>query len=338
MSELDSKLMLSPDIPESYRKGWSLARKNFGNEVFFYAPTLKHYQTKEFEQSSKNYFTSVSITGRRCALKCDHCRALILGSMKAATTPEALFETAQTLYEQGARGLLISGGSSSEGVVPLLDFCDIIAKVKERFGFKVIVHTGITNKKLARGLAGAGVDAAMIDVVGADETIHSVYHLNGVSTSAYEASLDNLCNAGVCVAPHVVLGLHYGKIQGELKALKIISNFKVSSLVLVGLLPQPGTPMAGVAPPSPEKMGEIFLAARELLPLTPILLGCERPAGNHKSQTDQLALKAGINGIAYPAEGIMGLAHRMGLKPRKSEMCCALAFQDLAVNVTPAKL
>ncbi len=303
-------------------------------EIYFFAPSLKHFETRELKQSCSCYFKPVSITGSHCALKCDHCRGHILEDMYSTRNPNELLEAAEKWYLQGARGLLVSGGSDSDGVVPLKGFLGVIAEIRNRFGLKVLVHTSITDVMLARGLADAGVDAAMIDIIGSDETISDVCHLSKVSTKDYEASLANLADAGVPVAPHVVIGLDRGAINGELEALRLISRYPVASLVLVGIVPKPDTPFSGILPPSPMEMGEIFLAARELLPKTPILLGCERPWGEHKEATDAMALQAGLNGIAYPAEGTIALAKKMGLKPKISEMCCALLFEYQALTAS----
>jgi uncharacterized radical SAM superfamily protein len=312
--------------------GWEVRRRNFGNKIRFFAPSLKRYTTSEFNQSCSCYFKPVSVTGGRCALLCDHCRAGILSSMQAVLTPEDLVDFAGKLRAEGARGMLVSGGSDSRGVVPLIGFLDAIATIRETLDLKIIVHTAVTDENLARGLAAAGVDAALIDIIGADESIEEICHLRDVTVADYERSLANLAEAGVPVSPHVVIGLHRGEIRGEPAALEAISRYDIASLVLVGLTPRPGTPMAGIEPPSPLEMGELFLLARELLPRTSILLGCERPGGEHKQITDELALKAGLNGIAYPAEGIISLAEKLGLEPEMSEMCCALAFQKNLVD------
>lgn len=303
-------------------------------EIYFFAPSLKHFETAELKQSCSCYFKSVSITGSHCALKCDHCQGGILGEMHSARTPDELLGAADTWHQQGARGILISGGSDSNGVVPLKKFLGAIAEIRSRFDLKILVHTSITDDELARGLAEAGVDAAMIDIIGSNETIQGVCHLGQITTADYEKSLASLAEAGVAVAPHVVIGLDRGDIKGELEALRIISRYPVASLVLVGIVPKPDTPFSGIIPPSPAEMGEIFVAARELLPRTPILLGCERPWGEHKESTDELALRAGLNGIAYPAEGTITLAQKMGLIPKISEMCCALMFEYQAGTIS----
>ena len=65
------------------------------------------------------------------------------------------------------------------------------------------------------------------------------------------------------------------------------------------------------------------LAEASAPPIRPLTIG----AGDHKVKTDALALKAGLNGIAYPAEGIPELAVELGLRPVFSEQCCSLIYQ-----------
>jgi Uncharacterized homolog of biotin synthetase len=45
------------------------------------------------------------------------------------------------------------------------------------------------------------------------------------------------------------------------------------------------------------------------LPETEIMLGCARPLGWIQKEIDPLAIDAGLNGIAYPAEGTVPLGH-----------------------------
>ncbi|MHB1390104.1 MAG: radical SAM protein [Thermoleophilia bacterium] len=317
---------LAPRVPDELRKGWLIGRDNFGDRIHFYAPTLKHYETSGFRNSAVPFFVPVSITGGACKLQCEHCRGQILKTMHEASSPDQLLRLARRLWEKGGRGLLISGGSLADGTVPLHDYVEVIGKLKQ-MGFQIAVHTGLVDEKLARGLAGAGTDIAMIDVIGSNATIRDVYHLEA-DTTDYERSLELLTSNGVRTAPHVVIGLDFGEIKGEMAALRMISRHPVDSLVLVVVMPGTGTPMQDVTPPSPQRVGEIFLTAREMFPRTPILLGCARPFGDHKLVTDALALKSGLNGIAYPAEGITELAAELGLKATFSEQCCALIYQD----------
>lgn len=265
----------------------------------------------------------ISLTGSHCALMCDHCRAQILKWMQPATSPESLLAAAKELKARGANGILVSGGSDHRGVVPLERFLGTMKQIKDDLDLSIMVHAGFTSKRLAAGLAETGIDAALIDIIGVRSTISEVCHLDRAPAD-YERSLDNLVSAGVPVSPHVVIGLERGRVIGEIQALEIIARYPVASLVLVGLLPLPNTPMSDIAPPAPRQFGELFLAARKMFPGTPVLLGCERPAGEHKVETDRLALEAGLDGIAFPAEGTVGRARALGLEPHFSEACCAL--------------
>jgi hypothetical protein len=85
--------------------------------------------------------------------------------------------------------------------------------------------------------------------------------------------------------------------------------------------------MENISLPSIEEAGNIFLKARRLLPNTPIILGCERGFGRYKAKLDITALKAGFNGIAYPSDGIVTKAEKIGLRPRFSGACCAMGFK-----------
>jgi hypothetical protein len=294
------------------------------NKIFFFVPSIKHYETEEFKQSCGYcYFMPVSITGAGCELNCDHCGRKILKTMRATTTPPGLFDYAKEIAGRGAKGMLISGGSNKNGVVPIKPFLPTIARIKQEFGFKIVAHLGILDEETVQEIKESKIDGAMMDIVGSDDTLRDVYHLKNVHCEDFENSLRLLCEHGIKAIPHVVIGLHYGRILGEYKALEIISHYPVSAVVLVGLLPQLETRMAEVSPPSPEEMGEVFKQARHLFPHTPVLLGCMRPLGEHKLKTDILAMKAGLDGIAYPAEGIVNMAKEIGLEVRFSQMCCS---------------
>jgi hypothetical protein len=163
----------------------------------------------------------------------------------------------------------------------------------------------------------------MMDVIGHQDTVRRVYHLDA-SLEAFEHSLALMAERKLNLTPHVVIGLHFGEILGEEAALRMIARYAIHSLVLVVINPLEGTPMENTNPPAPREIAGIFVRARELLPATPIILGCARPGGVHKFNTDKYALEAGLNGIAYPAQGIVSLARARGLKPVVSEYCCSM--------------
>jgi hypothetical protein len=203
-----------------------------------------------------------------------------------------------------------------------------LARIKTELGLRVLVHTGLVDDAQARALAQAGVDGALLDIIGSSETISKVYHL-GAGVEDYRRSLALLAEYGVPSMPHIVLGLHYGRWLGEEAALEMVAGFPVAALVLVVLTPLDGTPMDEVAPPSVAEIGAFFRRARAALPTTPVLLGCTRPMGEVKVAIDRAAVDAGLDGIAYPARGIVRYARRRGRQPVFSEACCALLPVEL---------
>ena len=106
----------------------------------------------------------------------------------------------------------------------------------------------------------------------------------------------------------------------------MVARFPIRALVLVALMPLLGTAMAGIAAPAPDRVAEFFARARQQLPRTPLLLGCARPGGCWKETVDRAAVDSGLNGIAYPAEGIIAYAPSRGLRPLLHESCCGVGW------------
>ncbi len=306
-----------------------LKLKNFDNAIWCYAPSLLTYAIEQFENIDKDKFIPISITGTKCQLQCDHCKSKILESMYPAETPEELYDLVKDFVKnKGCEGILISGGATLDGSVPVLQFLDIFKKIKEDFGITVIIHSGLITKELAEGLSRIKIDAVMLDIIGHDETIQKIYHLKR-NVEHFEESLKYLHKYNIPFVPHVILGLHYGKIKGERAALELIKKYEPSALVLVILMPLEGTPMEKIEPISPKKVVRFITLARFLFPQIPVMLGCARPKGDHKVETDILAIQSGINGIAYPCQEAVDFAIERGYKLHFSGLCCSLIYRDI---------
>lgn len=298
-------------------------RANFPDEIKFYAPGLKRYSIPEFEQKNPRAFLPISITGAACALDCDHCNKKILEPMIALDKREGLFELCKRLAASGTESVLISGGSKRTGEVPFTRHIDDIKRIKEELGLKIIMHAGLVlQEEMAAALKEAGVDGVAIDIIGANETIKEVYHLDS-TVEDYDRSLELLSSYGLSLRPHIILGLHYGKFLGEYHALDMIAKYSVHALVIVILTPMHGTAMFGVEPPDTGEVTSFFQKARLKMPHTYIMLGCARPLGDYKKIVDRAAVEAGLNGIAFPAEGIIAHSENLGLKPLFFENSCS---------------
>ncbi len=65
-----------------------------------------------------------------------------------------------------------------------------------------------------------------------------------------------------------------------------------------------------------------------MFPETPLILGCMRPKGAIRSETDVLALKAGVDAVAFPSEEAVKYAESKGCTISFSSYCCAQMYMD----------
>lgn len=255
---------------------------------------------------------------------CDHCQANILKPMIPAHTPEILDQKVRDLILlQDLQGFLLSSGSNRQNEIPYERFYPVIEKLKRDFPhLKVAIHTALLDEPRAKMMESAGVDTAMMDVIGSEETIRDVYHLNR-PVEHFEQTLAALCTTTMEVVPHIVIGLHYGKILGEANALDIIARHNIHALVLVVVMPFYAKDGTFVTPKTID-VGNIFLKARKRLADKQVLLGCARPAGLHKRVTDAYAVMAGLDGIAFPADGSVAVANTIGRPHHQEHACCSI--------------
>ena len=292
--------------------------------IRFSTPTFKEYSSTELSGCGKNSFPAFSITAGACGLNCDHCQKKILEPMIPATNPSMLDEKVRHLIEtQGLSGFLISGGSNKRNEISYGRYLPVVEQLKrDHPDLKVAIHSALLDEKRAKDMESAGVDTVMMDVIGADETIRQVYKLDR-PVADFEETLAALCGTSMEVTPHIVIGLHYGQIVGEANALDIVSRYPVTALVLVVIMPfyaRPGT----FVTPGTSDVGRIFGEARARLPDKQVLLGCARPPGMHKRVTDAYAIMAGLDGIAFPADGAVSVAHTIGRPFEQAHSCCSI--------------
>lgn len=292
--------------------------------IRFSTPTFREYESSELSGCGKNSFPAFSITAAACGLNCDHCQAKILEPMIPATSPEMLEQKVRRLIEtEGLSGFLLSGGSNRRNEINYARYLPVVERLKNEFpNLRVAIHSALLDETRARAMESAGVDTVMMDVIGAQETIRDVYKLDR-PVEDFEETLAALCGTSMQVTPHIVIGLHYGHILGEANALDIVSRHAVSALVLVVIMPFYAKPGTFVTPGTAD-VGRIFAEARQRLPEQEVLLGCARPPGMHKRVVDAYAIMAGLDGIAFPADGAVAVAHTIGRPFVQAHSCCSI--------------
>ena len=322
---MDSEIQRLARIPlkDLQSEAFRLRKLHFGNELTISIPGMISYHDKTFPARS-DQFAAISVTGNHCGLQCEHCQGKLLEPMIPAKDPETFLKVVGDLLAASASGILVSGGANQNGEVPLEKFISSIRAIKERQPrFKIIVHTGLMRKEIAEGLRDAGVDQILIDVIGDDGTIREVYHLNK-RVEDYEETLMMLKEMGHRLAPHIIIGHHFGEVRGEWKALEMITRVGVETLILVVMKPLLPKGANQMRIPHPEETSRISAVARILNPGIPIRMGCIRPAHPWKAKIEKGFIDSGVNTIAYPLQGTIDYAKEVGLETRSIEMCCSL--------------
>ena len=305
-------------LDELLKEARELSWSKFGKRMVCYVPSMFSY----FGETGK--YPAISLTGKECALDCDHCGGKLLEPMLNAGDPDKLIELCKKLEAEGNEGVLISGGCDETGRLPWPDYYDSIKRIKSETKLKVSIHTGLLDHKTAKALKVAGVDQALFDVLWSEELLSKVYHLN-VGFEKIIETMDAITDAGLDFIPHVVVGLMYGKIDGELKALEMIAKYKPKLCVIVALMDLEGTKMINVPSPTPEEIARIIATARLMMPESEISLGCARPRQT-QPETDVLAVEAGVNRMAIPTEQGLKRAKELGVKVEMVKTCCSLHY------------
>jgi len=291
------------------------------SHIWFSAPGSKHYECKRFRNHPYS-FVNLSITGKHCACRCEHCNAKLLQSMIPVETAEKMCRTVDLLIKKGCRGILVSGGANSRGDVPLDQFIRPIQYARQQ-GLPVLVHSGIIRKETAILLKNCGVNQVLFDVIGHKQTICEVYHLENTPED-YLNSMAICRDVGLDFVPHVVIGLHFGKIVGEYEALRMIGDMMPGHLVLVILTPMAGTGMSEVKPPELDEVEGVLETARARNQDTFLTLGCARPSGRYGWSVEKMVIDHGFNGIAFPSDTAVDYASSQGLIPIFTEACCCM--------------
>lgn len=326
-------------VDDMHARFGKLHGKHVGR-INFYTPTFKAFSSSEISGCGKSAWPAISITGGDCKLQCDHCKAKILEPMITARTPQDLWKIVVNQIEGGAQGMLLTGGSNHRNEVEYDAYYPVIRQIKDNFPqFKIAMHTALVDMDIARRMEDCGIDAAMMDVIGSQDTITQVYHLKR-NVEDFERTLEYLVSTRLRVVPHIVIGLHYGSLLGEWNALEMIKRHLPTAVVLVVVMPMYAPLHRPFATPDPVQVGRFFMDAREALPNIPLLLGCARPAGQVKAEIDSYAVMAGLNGVAHPSDGMVELAVRMGREVRVTPACCSIAIGDevMAIDTDQAGL
>lgn len=267
-------------------------------------------------------FPAVSVTGRNCALNCRHCSRKYLEGMIPVQMPDDLLALAEALAQRGAKGFLLSGGSDPKGKVDLAPYVSAIEAIKFTTDLKINAHVGLTPPDELRQLVASGIDSFSVDVYGDDETIQEVLGLDA-RVGDYLEVVDELGKLGApVVAPHICVGIHGGKLGGELRAIDMLRRLEPKTLILISLIPTRGSEYEGIRVPGNDVIQTVIERARKELPETKLVLGCMRSKLDRTHEYD--LIRAGLDGIVLPATKTVDKLRDEGFVIKRRATCCAL--------------
>ncbi len=254
----------------------------------------------------------VSVTGTACSLNCKHCGGHYLEHMIPISKTN--------LIPREAKSLLISGGSTLTGKVPILPHMSEIRKLKEK-GYRLNFHVGLVDENEALEISKVA-DAISFDFVGDDETIRYVYNLDK-SVGDYMKTFEALKKHTDNVYPHITIGLNCGKVTHEFKAIDLLSHYKQKKVVFIVFIPTPGTIFEKCPTPSLKDVRAIFEYAR-LKFKCDLNLGCMYPKGKLRDEIGLAAVENGFNVVTQPSPKVVRVLRERGYSIIWSDECCVL--------------
>ena len=241
-----------------------------------------------------------------------------LQHMIPVETPEKLLEFVKREGDN-IDGFLLSGGSMPNGKVPLKKFVYAIRWIKENTDLVVNIHTGLIDEEDLEYLKSMKPDHISFDVVGDTQVIRDIFGIKKSKGDYYNA-LKLLDSSGIPYSPHIIIGLDYGRVHWEFETIEYIASMKnFSNIVLLVLLPTPGTPMEKVQVSEDDAI-EILKYTVENIQPEKVVLGCMRP--RNMLQLERVAVNLKIKGIVLPSPKTIEYAESIGMKITRKNTCC----------------
>lgn len=295
-----------------------------GTPLIFAVPGSKVY-INNYYTNTPGSFLNISVTGAKCYLLCKHCRGLLLKGMDYAETAEELIRLIGRFDDKNLQGILISGGFSKDGTLPLGSIPEAIHKIKtERPGLKILVHAGFVDDKTAAILKNSGTDGILTNLIGSRKAISGIYNLKGRQPDDYYRTIAILKKHGLKVSPHIILGIGSSGLEDEFGVIKNAISLGADSLVFIVI--KKVSRKIPFDPPEIEtgKFLELVNYARSLSPGIPLSFGCAKPSGAKTRELEKSLLKIGISAIAFPSEETVEYAVKNKIAHTFIEKCCAI--------------
>jgi len=285
--------------------------------IFFFYPSI--------------HTLTLSLTGTYCALHCDHCNAQYLKGMSDKNTVINILRSNPGKY----KSLLVSGGSTTEGKIPIMEHLDFIKEVYS-MGLKLNFHTGLLTEQEILAIK-PYVERVSFDFVYSDHIVKDVYHLTEKSKEDFEKTyllMRRLLGGRVendsgypssRVVPHLTIGLNCGRVSDDdFDAIDELAFLRPTLLVLDVFIPTKFTPFENCPEPSADDVLKVIEKANRKLTKTSLFLGCMRPFGAFRDVVDVKSYEIGVKGFVVPSRVLIDKVHEACEEVVKREECCSL--------------
>ncbi len=242
----------------------------------------------------KRLFTVVSITGGYCELNCSHCNAKYIRSMLPAPGPR-LPRLLEALHRRGVRGVLVSGGWTRQGTLPVERHVEHLRWAKRRLGMIFNIHLGlVTDRELLQQLRD------VVDVVDYEFTLDPwmIREVRGLPFTGrrYLEALDAMLEEGLNVVPHLFLWHPRSSLEQLDRELEALMDRGLGVVNLLVYIPPTGDIPSAVA----ERLPGLLRHVRSRWP-SRLYLGCMRPPAARRV-LDPVAVGEGlVDRIANPS-------------------------------------
>jgi len=323
------------------------------NCIVFSVPGSKVYINRHYK-NTPNSFINISLTGSKCQLMCSHCKAMLLKDMvdinkfphvkssdasgikseieiKSEINPEIKANRLQNIInnfgQDTVKGMLVSGGFDRHGRLPLdLHVMEEIKEIKSlmKEKIRIFIHLGFVNDEEIKLIKDSCIDGALVNIFSERQSIEDVYNLKGFTPQDFYTNLKKIKNAGIKVAPHLILGLgSRGDIRGEFVSIDEIAKTGADCLVFAIEKKLSKSHRTGYSEVLSSDVIKLFEYAKKIMPYVPLTLGCARPPGPANENLEIELLKRGVDAIAFPSERTVDFAIENGIDFKFTEQCCA---------------
>lgn len=146
-------------------------------------------------------YQAVSITGNWCELNCSYCRGRYLRGMIHVNTSN-ISDALITMWRNGVKGVLISGGFNKDGRLPIEPFIDKLHEIKRNTGLFVSAHIGLLRDKDILSHLVSVIDLVDYEYLWNEAMIHLVKTLK-VTRETYKESFETAREIGLDIVPHI---------------------------------------------------------------------------------------------------------------------------------------